>query len=333
MKKSIGTFFISTLFWACQVDQPLDLNTDTYDLALAIDENFVHTEVNHLTLMAEEIQAAYRPWGNEGGGEAIAMEPLGILRFTAEGSLIDPLRRTAAFSFCGTVTVQEDTKTVTLDFGNGCVGDYDARTRSGKVLIRYGGETVFSGERTIYFDRYVAAGQYFTGNFTLSIPNIIHTGYTLTRIADVAVYMTDLMSETDVSLLARKIPVHERDLAFSAIDTQLAVGTPFVFKGAHTFEYNHAGTVSDTYDDSFSVTGNTFGQTRENRSYQASVAGALVCKTACSEEGVYNPVSGRNAFSMGTMRFTVAYGRGATACNRQVEIVAGSLTARHTLRY
>jgi hypothetical protein len=68
---------------------------------------------------------------------------------------------------CPTVTRDESAKTITLDFGAGCVGRY-GRTRSGKVLITFDG-TFDDGlaNRTITFDNYFVDNRQIEGTVLL----------------------------------------------------------------------------------------------------------------------------------------------------------------------
>lgn len=68
---------------------------------------------------------------------------------------------------CAVVTRNEESKTVVIDFGDGCVGPY-GRERSGKIIITYSttlGDSV--GNRIISFDNYVVNNKALSGKIEL----------------------------------------------------------------------------------------------------------------------------------------------------------------------
>jgi hypothetical protein len=68
---------------------------------------------------------------------------------------------------CPTVTRNDIDKTIALDFGTGCLGRY-GRTRSGKVLITYGGTFDDAlANRTITFDNYFVNNRKIEGTVLL----------------------------------------------------------------------------------------------------------------------------------------------------------------------
>ena len=83
---------------------------------------------------------------------------------------------------CAVVTKDLEAKTITVDFGDGCVGPF-GRERSGKVIITFGG--VFNDQlanRVITFDNYFVNNRQITGSIELRNINRSEEGYlTATR--------------------------------------------------------------------------------------------------------------------------------------------------------
>ncbi len=74
---------------------------------------------------------------------------------------------------CAVVTKDEESKTVVIDFGDGCIGPY-GKERSGKIIITYSttlGDSV--GNRIITFDNYVVNNKGISGEIELRDISIV----------------------------------------------------------------------------------------------------------------------------------------------------------------
>ncbi len=151
--KNLGNLFVLALlftFYSCREEENMEPVSEQEEVAIA-DES-----TSHDALVDVEMQIFEEFVAEDEGGRIAAT--------------------------CVTVTRDADAKTITLDFGDGCVGPY-GRERSGKVIITYGGEFGdHLANRVITFHNYFVNNKQITGTIELRDLNLDANGnLTLTR--------------------------------------------------------------------------------------------------------------------------------------------------------
>ncbi len=164
MKKSIhltlrlmGILVVATYFTACNNDEDeTQLDTSSEDLEIVSEASFSNTLADEDLEMVELVTEASSTTGGK----------------TYNHHLPE----------CATVTRDAENHQVIIDFGDECIGPF-GRTRSGKIIITYGGE--FNDQmanRVISFDNYVVNNRAISGSIELRNFNRSEEGFlTATR--------------------------------------------------------------------------------------------------------------------------------------------------------
>ncbi|MCA6074699.1 hypothetical protein [Fulvivirga sedimenti] len=163
MKKSVNHTFrliaillTATYFTACNNDEDaVQADTSAEDLEIVSEASFTNT---------------------------LADEDLEMVELVTEASISGGKTSNHHLPECAVVTRDAENQQVIIDFGEECIGPF-GRTRSGKIIISYGGE--FNDQmanRVISFDNYVVNNRQISGTIELRNFNRSEEGFlTATR--------------------------------------------------------------------------------------------------------------------------------------------------------
>ena len=204
---------------------------------------------------------------------------------------------------CVVVTRDSEAKTITLDFGDGCVGPY-GRERSGKVIITYGGEFGdHLANRVITFDDYFVNNKEITGKIELRDFN--------------------LNGEGNVTNTRRLIgyTVHFPD------------GNTFQLNGYTTVEWIEGGDDEVRSNDVLKITGSYTGESSRGRNISFTITEPVIASFPCRKEGNILRVQGKTELRInGANRVrvrTVDYGDGT--CDNTIVITINSKVLNVTI--
>lgn len=163
---------------------------------------------------------------------------------------------------CAVVTKDETAKTITIDFGDGCVGPY-GRERSGKIIITYGG--TFDDDmanRVITFEDYYVNNKNITGTVALRDINRNDDGnLTATReLVDYAIHFPD--------------------------------GNSFTLNGSTTREWLEGEGDSIITNDVFRITGAYEGVSTRGRTFSHEIVEPIIADFNCRASGGFLRVAG-----------------------------------------
>ncbi|WP_375559394.1 hypothetical protein ACE193_16860 [Bernardetia sp. OM2101] len=212
--------------------------------------------------------------------------------------------RSGRVEACATLTHNETTRTITVDFGTSCVGQ-DGRTRSGKVIINYRDRNLMTrDELTITFQNYAVNNYGLTGT--------LHTNGIARNSSDQWQYNLKLENGTVV------FPDRTIQLTFDRVYTWT--------EGFGSLDYT---------DDVFTITGNSAGTTANGIAFTSTITNPLTKKSICWTQQIIYPVSGilDIQFTRSTGRaipnVTLDYGNGI--CDKEATLTAGNQTRVITL--
>lgn len=176
------------------------------------------------------------------------------------------------------VTIDEDAKQITIDFGDGCTNSRGV-TRKGKVMLNYTANLLLTGAQiTTTFDGYEVDGLKIDGTRTLTNKGINQETFTINlevKIRDGKVTWPD---NTYVTLTSDQL----REIKLGA---------------------------QQQYE--LTVTGTASGTSREGFEYTTSTTEPLIYTKSCFESGVTIPLSGILEFQYRGIEVSVDYGDGA----------------------
>jgi hypothetical protein len=182
------------------------------------------------------------------------------------------------------VIKNEEAKTITLDFGEGCVGPY-GRERSGKVIITYSGTFGDNlANRVITFEDYFVNDKQITGKLELRDFNVsANSNLTLTRKAiDYAVHFPN--------------------------------GNTFTLNGSTTIEWLEGEGDFDRSNNVLMITGSYTGVSSRGRNVSFEITEPVIVSFPCGEEGKFLRVDGKTELrvsnAVGARVRTVDYGDG-----------------------
>lgn len=183
------------------------------------------------------------------------------------------------------ITLDENSKTIKVDFGDGCTST-NGVIRKGIVNLAYTGNLLITGAKiTTTFEGYEVNGHKIEGTRTLTNKGVSLENNTITlevKIQDGKVTWPD---DTFVTLTSDQERI-------------IKLGTQGQYEA--------------------SVTGTASGTSREGLNYTTSVSEALVYTKSCIDSGVKIPISGILAFQYNGLDITVDYGDGA--CDKMATI-------------
>jgi hypothetical protein len=206
--------------------------------------------------------------------------------------------RTEKTERCATITINDNTRTITVDFGNGCnIGGN--RTRRGRMTITYRGMRNMFAERTVVFDRYNNGSHTVSGTITISDRtlsgsilsyNVLGTNLTITRPNG---------KQIQISELRRNV------------------------------RYNFGNRPLDVSDDEIQVTGSITGTAEDGRAFTSTIITPVLMKGSCVRANTFYPVSGRYEIKSGNLTAYADWGNGE--CDKKITITVGSITITRTM--
>lgn len=186
---------------------------------------------------------------------------------------------------CATITHDEEAKTVTIDYGDGCEGP-GGRTRAGIIRITYSDHRLIPGAfRTTTFDGFSVDGVLIEG--TRTVENISAS------IDDDPMF--------SIALVGGKMTFEDE--------------TTSTRESQRTRTWMRA---SNPLNDETSVEGNASGTKRDGSSYTMEIISRIIYKRACWTSRVFIPVAGIKQFTSGENVVLVDYGDGT--CDNEVTI-------------
>lgn len=186
---------------------------------------------------------------------------------------------------CATVTHDEEAKTVTIDYGDGCEGP-GGRIRAGIIQITYSDHRLIPGAfRTTTFDGFSLDGVLVEG--TRTVENISES--------------LDDDPTFSITLTGGKMTFEDETSS-----TREAQRTRVWFRA------------SNPLNDEASVEGGANGTRRDGANYSVEILERLIYKRACWSSRVFIPVSGIKQYTSGENIAIVDYGDGT--CDNEVTI-------------
>lgn len=199
---------------------------------------------------------------------------------------------------CALIRINENTRTITVDFGNGCnIGGN--RIRKGKITITYRGLRNLFAERTIVLDNYN------NGRHTIS--------------------GTILISDRTLSGTVLSYNVSGNNLTITRPNGKQMQISEF----RRTVRYNFGLRPADISDDEMQITGTTVGTTEDGRAFTASIITPVLMKGSCVRANTFYPVSGRYEIKSGNLTVFADWGNGE--CDKKITITVGSVTIERTM--
>jgi hypothetical protein len=187
-------------------------------------------------------------------------------------------------AICATVTKDTDNKTITIDFGAGCVGPY-GRERSGKIIVAYSGIVGDSlSNRIVTFEDYFVNNKEISGTIELR----------------------DIEINDGGNLQSTK----------KLVDLKIAFpnGEYVVFNGSRTRELISGYADSDPSNNVYKITGSVSGQSTTGRIFTHEITTPIIADWSCAAGGNFARVSGVvEMSSLGgyvARKRTVSYGEG-----------------------
>ena len=192
---------------------------------------------------------------------------------------------------CFATTWNADTRILTIDFGEGCVGPY-GRQRRGKLIVSYSEEgNYYTADRTITFDNYFVNGNQITGELSVEKAVINEEGF---------------------------------------YENNYTVNYTILFNGGNTFTLNGsrrrewiAGVLDGDFSNNvFRITGGLTGISTRGVSWSHQIIEPLIADFNCRSEGNFLYTHGIKEISYSNNRRTrtrtVDYGDGT--CDRSYTI-------------
>ncbi len=213
----------------------------------------------------------------------------------SEEAFIEEDNGRIARSFCASINLDRNNKTLTLDYGNGCTGPSGEVTRSGSFTIAYTGTVrePFSGGMTITFNNYTVNGFSIDGTTTATAVN------------------NNSFQRTN-------------NLTINYNGDQVSVTSNF------NYAWTEGAGDRETFNEAFEITGTASGTNREGTSYSVTITEPWVTRTACFQEELFYPVSGISTITIGNApSYTLDFGDGA--CDKLATVTVGRVTQEITL--
>ena len=164
---------------------------------------------------------------------------------------------------CVTITRDADAKTITLDFGEGCVGPH-GRERSGKVIITYGGEFGdHLANRVISFHNYFVNNKQITGTIEVRDFNLDEDGN-----------RTHTRRHVDLRVL-------------------FPDGNHFTSNGTITLTWIAGFGDGDPANNVFKITGSQEGVSTRGRHVTRTITDPVVIDFSCIANGGFGTVAGK----------------------------------------
>ena len=192
---------------------------------------------------------------------------------------------------CAQIGINRDTKTITIDFGDGCQG-FGGRVRKGKIIITY---------TTPFF----MPGSVTTTTFQDFYLNNVKVEGTCTL--------------TNISDSVNQAPV------FHAVLTDGKLTWPDSTTALRTSDFTKTWIrKQNPYNDEYSLTGSASGTTRKGKTYDMEITSPLIFKRACWLLRDFIAVQGIKTITSGGITMSIYYGDGT--CDRMVTITVNGET-------
>ena len=169
----------------------------------------------------------------------------------------------SASTHCATITTDIEAKTVTIDFGEGCVGPY-GKERKGKIIITYSGEIGDSlANRIITFENYFVNNKGITGTIELRDISI-----------NVAGNLQSVKKLVDLTISFQN-------------------GERIVFNGSRTRELISGYADGILTNNIYRITGSVAGVSTTGRTFTHEIIEPIIADWSCASAGNFARVSGK----------------------------------------
>lgn len=163
---------------------------------------------------------------------------------------------------CAVVTHDKENKTVTIDFGDGCVGPY-GRERKGKIIIKYSSEVGDNiANRIITFENFFVNNKGVSGTIELRDVSVNASG--------------NLQSVKKLIELTISFPNGER----------------MVYNGSRTREWISGAGDEDPTNNVYRITGSVEGKSTNGRSFTHEIVEPIIADWSCAAQGKFARVAG-----------------------------------------
>jgi hypothetical protein len=192
---------------------------------------------------------------------------------------------------CAIVTTNIDTKTVTVDFGTGCVNPMTGDVRSGKIIIVYAGDSYATAtERTFEFQDFRSIDS-ITLNGTFTQNNIVRTGNTVGF----------TLTSSDFTFLLNSGKLH----------------TLVSYEG--NFSVDLGKNIRDLSGHTTTVSGSSKGINKDGLPYSINTITPFVFSGQCAVSRIFYPISGACDVKIGNApKFNISWGNGA--CDKIITV-------------
>lgn len=192
-------------------------------------------------------------------------------------------------SNCALVNHNADTRTLTVDFGEGCA-DAQGHVRAGKIMVTYQGKIFQDG---------------FTQDISLENFSIDGVALEGTRSWTYTGGMSEQMPSFAITLEDGKVTWPDGTFATREVNQ------------VHTIVFG-----ANSGNNEFQVSGTASGIRRNGQEYTSNISQPLVFSAGCMSEGIYVPVSGVQQIAAdGKDTMTLNYGDGA--CDKIANVTVG----------
>ncbi len=192
---------------------------------------------------------------------------------------------------CAVVTADTTNKTITVDFGTGCVSPITGRTRSGKIVIGYTGPNyLHATQRTFQFINYHSRDSVLlNGVFVMS-----NIGYTASTVSFT--------------------------LTTSDFNFQFNDGTSHILSSfTRNYTIDLGANIFDNSDNVITITGSTTGINRESENYILTITSPVIIKGECTVQHNFYPAAGTYDVQIANKpKFSFSWGSGT--CDKMVSV-------------
>ncbi len=201
---------------------------------------------------------------------------------------------------CAALTVDRPNRTITIDFGEGCVGRA-GRTRTGQIILSYSSrqDPDMDMARTLTFQNYTVNG------------NAVEGVITHTRMID-----REAGQRGNTCQVSNFAITFANDGSIFSID-----------QSTRTRTWTRTGEESLQLE----VTGSASGTTRGGKSFTMEISTPILHQSDCVEEGRYYPISGIKTRTVG-VRPSASIDFGDGTCDDVAVVTVGDRSKEITLR-
>lgn len=192
---------------------------------------------------------------------------------------------------CAAITTNNNQKTITIDFGSGCLNPVTGKTRSGKIIVGYTGDSYLNAtERTFKFDNFKPVD---------------------------TITMNGLFTQSNISRSNNKVNFNLSSSDFGFLFPNAKTHTLISYN--HNFIIDLGNNIRDIADNTVTISGNTTGINAEGEPYSVTTTIPVLFNGECSANNIFYPVSGAYDIKIGNKpKFNVSWGTGV--CDKVVTI-------------